>query len=103
MAAFREERREAFNLAIVARARVEMPSACAGHTDEVLLALLRGPTRAAPRYGIVRSADVARYGLLVLRIGRDPAGAGDPLATILYRPDLVGSAKLAVLESAVGA
>src|SRR5262245_12106087 len=102
MAALREGRFVAFDRAIVARARVEVPSACSGKTDEALLALLRGPTRAAASYGIVRSADVARYGLLVLRLGRDPAGDGGPLAAIVHDPDLVGAAKVAALERAAG-
>lgn len=85
---------------LLERARVEVPEAYAGKTEGELRILLEKSVRNAAYYGIISEADVARYGLWVLRLGRDPAADEGAIGTALRDPDLMGAAKLDALERA---
>jgi hypothetical protein len=100
--AFEEAQWERFLREMLNRARIEIPAALEGKSEKNLMALLRSATRKAPSFGIILTEDIARYSLLVLRRSSDPATENGPLMEVLNDPDLMGSAKLDVLEQIEG-
>ena len=100
--AFEEAQWERFWRDILNRARIEIPAALEGKSEKNLMALLRSAARQAPSFGIILTEDIARYSLLVLRRSSDPATENGPLMEVLNDPDLMGAAKLDVLEQIEG-
>jgi len=62
--------------------------------------LLLAALKQAAYHGIILDADVARYGLFVLRCGCDPANDDGALGRALRDPLLMGGPKVDALERA---
>lgn len=98
MRVFEDAAWTAFLRSVLARARGEAPEAIPAGGDDERLELLRRSTADARANGFLLPADLRRFCLLVLRLGRDPRD--DPaLAPILLDPELLGAAKLDALEA----
>ncbi|MGZ5442203.1 MAG: hypothetical protein ACXW31_06835 [Thermoanaerobaculia bacterium] len=102
IAAFREARWEDFAHELLARARDEMPEICAAQHEEESLQVLRIATRRAASLGILLTADVARYALLALRLGSDPATDDGAIGAAAHDAALVGRAKVDAIARAAG-
>lgn len=92
-----EEAWNSFLREIVARARTEMPEHLDGKSDGDLFEVLRAAMTNVRSRGFIRTADIVRYGMFVLRLGADPANDAE-LAPVLKNSRLFGAAKLDALE-----
>ncbi len=102
MDAFEDALRARYATRLVIRAQAELPAACAGKSDGELRDLVQVSVRGAPAHGILVEADVTRYALLAVRLGRDLATDPGPVGAAVRDPHRMGSAKLDAVERAAG-
>src|ERR1051326_9463809 len=97
MQVLQEEAWKSFLREIVASARAGMPEELHGKSDADLFAVLQEAMKNVRSRGFIRTPDIVRYGLFVLRLGADPAKDA-AIAPVLKSSRLSGAAKLEALE-----
>ncbi|MBT9494731.1 MAG: hypothetical protein IV107_20790 [Paucibacter sp.] len=102
LASFEEALWDQFTRRLIEQARQDTPLSEPDASDAELFALLRPALGLAAQYGLINKGDVARYGRLVLALGRDPQTADAAIVAVLNNPLLMGAAKLDALEQAMG-
>jgi hypothetical protein len=97
MQVLQEEAWNSFLREILARARGDMPEQLDGKSDGDLFEVLQPAMKNVRSRGFIRTPDIVRYGMFVLRLGADPAKDA-AIAPVLKNPRLSGAAKLDALE-----
>ncbi|MCV2355942.1 hypothetical protein LNV09_17510 [Paucibacter sp. B2R-40] len=102
LASFEAALWDQFTRRLIEQAREDNGLPEPGASDAELFALLRPVLGLAAQYGLISKDDVARYGRLVLALGRDPQAADAAIVAALNNPLLMGADKLTALEQAMG-